>query len=654
MKTTIVAAAFLACTALALAGSTTRPSASVPSTQLASTQNASLHTSLRAAASTQSTTTSPTASTQTTAFPTPAELIDKMRAMKKTKDALPHVAYIDLTRPIVEKPADFSLFGDPDSTTLRNVLERLRQAKGDKEIRAVLITLSADSALSLAQAQEIRDALSEINRAGKKTFVYADAYDTAAYTLASSATHICMLEGGEIMIPGIGMEAMFAKGLLDKVGVQADYIQIGEYKGADEEYTRTAPSAQMKGEMTKLADSLYQQIIDGISLNRNLSKEDVTGIVDDAMLSAEAAKNRGLVDDLTDIDNVRNLIAKELSTKKIDLIHDYGKPQHEELDMSNPWSLFAAMSRRPEPTGKPQIALVYLDGVITDGEGGQSLFGGNSAGSEQLRKSLRMAARDENVKAVVIRIDSPGGSALASEVIWQAARRVAEKKPLIISVGGMAASGGYYVASAGQHIFADPAAIVGSIGVVGGKFVTKDLFDKLGVATESFSKGANANLFSSSQPWDPRQRKMVTQWMKQTYDQFTERVMSTRGNEIKHIDDVARGRIFAAKQAKDIGLVDEIGGMQTAIAYAATEAALTEGNYDVRTFPAPRTLADYFGGGNLDALSPIQPKISLAGEALSQTLSEPARRFLSLQVQALQLLQHRPVMLVSPYVISYR
>src|SRR4051812_12071214 len=178
------------------------------------------------------------------------------------------------------------------------------------------------------------------------------------------------------------------------------------------------------------------------------------------------------------------------------------------------------------------------------------MMGGSSAGSDDLRKALRTAARDEDVKACVIRIDSPGGSALASEVIWQAARHVAEKKPLIISVGSMAASGGYYVASAGERIFAEPSSIVGSIGVVGGKFVTHDLFDKLGLSTETFSKGRNADLFSSSKPFDERQRKMVTQWMKQTYDQFTSRVMSTRGKKIKDIDDVARGRIFAAKQGK--------------------------------------------------------------------------------------------------------
>src|SRR5262249_51070159 len=148
--------------------------------------------------------------------------------------------------------------------------------------------------------------------------------------------------------------------------------------GADEQYTRTGASTELKGEMNKLADSLYQQIIDGISLNRNLSKDDVRGIVDDAMMSAEAAKNRGLVDELVDQDDLRDLMAKELSTKKVEVVHDYGRTKHDDVDMSNPWSLFAAMARKPEPTGKSSIALVYLDGVITDGDGDQGMLGGSS------------------------------------------------------------------------------------------------------------------------------------------------------------------------------------------------------------------------------------------------------------------------------------
>src|SRR5205085_6602287 len=175
---------------------------------------------------------------------------------------------------------------------------------------------------------------------------------------------------------------------------------------------------------------------------------------------------------------------KELG-RDINVIHDYGVAEREQLDFSSPFALLGALTRKPAESKKPAVALVYAEGVIVDGEAQESLLGGGGQiGSEDFRKAMRMAARDENVEAIVLRIDSPGGSAMASEVMWQAARRAAKDKPLIVSVGGMAASGGYYLASSGDYVFADPAAIVGSIGVVGGKFVTKDLFEKVGLATE--------------------------------------------------------------------------------------------------------------------------------------------------------------------------
>jgi protease IV len=246
-------------------------------------------------------------------------------------------------------------------------------------------------------------------------------------------------------------------------------------------------------------------------------------------------------------------------------------------------------------------------------------------------------------------------SALASEVMWQAARHTASKKPVIISIGSMAASGGYYLASAGDYIYADPSAIVGSIGVVGGKFVLKGLYDKIGLTSESFYRGKNADLFSDSKPFDDRQRRLVTNWMRNTYEQFTSRVMHTRKDKIKDIDQVARGRIFLAKQAKELGLVDEIGGIEAAIADAAGRAKLEKGKYDVRIVPAPRTLADLLmGTGAVQAELPFKPTVKISEDSILRTLSPKMRRAVGQQVQFMQLLQDRPVVLVSPYVISVR
>ena len=587
-------------------------------------------------------------------FPSPAELIKRMKQLEQKKASLTKVAYFNLNRPIQEAPEAFSIFGDDGSLTLRSLLDRLRMARQQEDVKAVLFTLGAESNINYSQAQEVRDALAAIVKAGKPVYVYADSYDTPSYTLACGANHVCMLEGGEIMIPGVGMEVTFLKGLFDKVGVKADYVQIGEYKGADEEYTRTEASEELRGELNKITDSLYRQIVEGISRSRNLPTANVQQLIDETILTGQAAKDRGFVDHLIDQDDLRPMLTKDLGNE-IDLLNDFGRPQREAVDFSNPFAMLSSLFRnRPEPAGdKPQVAIIYASGVITDGSGDGGLMAESGVGSETMRKAFRAAARDENVKAVVVRIDSPGGSALASEVMWQAARHCAEKKPVIVSVGSMAASGGYYLASAGDKIYADSSAIVGSIGVVGGKFVVKDLFDKLGVNTEVFSKGKNAGLFSMDRPWTDRQREMVRNWMKQTYDQFTQRVMKTRGDKIKDIDKVARGRIFLASQARDLGLVDEIGGVESAIAFAAGKSGLKPGEYDVRVLPQPKSLADLLMGNGPDAAMPFKPTIEIK-DPLFQGLAPVLRKSLGHELKMLQLLQDRPVVLVAPFELSIK
>jgi protease IV len=331
------------------------------------------------------------------------------------------------------------------------------------------------------------------------------------------------------------------------------------------------------------------------------------------------------------------------------------------MDFSNPFGLLGSLARRraadEEVSGKPQIALIYAEGIIIDGESEDGIFGpADAIGSENMRKALRIAARDENIKAIVIRIDSPGGSALASEVMWQAVRRAGREKPVIISIGGMAASGGYYLACAGDHIFADPTAVIGSIGVVGGKFVLKDLFDKVGLRTESFARGSNAGLFSSTEPFTDPQRRLVTSWMQRTYDQFVDRIMLTRKDKIKDIDDVAHGRIFLARQARQLGLIDDLGGMEKALAHAADKAKLKPGEYDVRIVPATRTLGDLLMGSDPDAIAaiPFRPQVSVGPDSILRALSPSTSRQLRQQIQILRLLQDRPVMLVSPYIITIR
>jgi len=570
--------------------------------------------------------------------------------MRRQQNAV-KVAYIDLNREISESPARFVLIADV-RLTLQNVISRLNQARDDKDIRAVVLNIG-DTDFNLAQAQELRDAISALRRDGKRVFVYSDSYDTASYIAASASRDICLPEGGEIVIPGVSINMLFAKGLLDLIGVKADYVQIGRYKGADEQFTRTGPSREMRQEVDKILDGIFQQIVDGIACHRNISNADVTDMINGVFLPAKLARQRGFVDHLVDQDDLRNLLKKELS-REIDLVHDYGLPQREPVDFSNPLALLSLLMKRPSPqeAARPSVALIYVEGLIVDGESGDSLFSGGEIGSEDLRKSLRVAVRDDSVKAIVLRVDSPGGSAGASEVIYQAVRRAAAAKPLVVSIGSTGASGGYYVACAGNYIFADPAAIVGSIGVVGGKFVLKDLFGKIGINTESFIRGNNADLFSFSRTFTEQQRRLVTEWMQRTYDQFVDRVMATRKGRIRDIDEVAHGRIFLAQQARALGMVDELGGLDKAIAHAARQAQLAPGSYDVRVIPSTKSVLDLLRGEDPDASLPLRPKIQ--GD-MAQWLSLFGRsesRMLKMQLRLVQMMQSRPVALVAPYIFT--
>jgi protease-4 len=627
----------LAGTSLALADATTKPSATTKPT-----------TKPVALAPATQPSTKPSAS-----FPSPAELVARMQAERAKLEAKLQVAYFDLDSALTEKPAGFSLFGE-SGLTIRTLTERLRQAREDKDVRAVLITIGPGFSANLAQAQEIRDQLAQLRRAGKRTFVYADSFDTNAYLVAAGATDVCLLGGGEVFMPGIGIETMFFRGAMDKVGVQPDFVQVGEYKGAEEPYMRTEPSDELRGEMNRLVDGLFNQITETIASSRNLSTEKVRQMVDEALLSAEQAKDRGFVDHLVDKEQLRDLLKDELGDE-IRIAHDYGAPEKKELDFSNPILLLSQMMKKPAPTTRPTVALVYAEGAITDGSGEGGLFGGGGIGSEDIREAMRLASRDEQVKAIVIRIDSPGGSALASEAMWQAVRRVAEDKPVIISIGSMAASGGYYLASAGDYIYADPAAIVGSIGVVGGKFVLKGVYEWVGVTTEQFSRGRNADLFSATRPWDDRQRRMVRNWMRNTYDQFTDRIMTTRRDKIRNIDEVARGRIFLARDAKELGMVDELGGLEQAIAHAAKKAELEPGSFDVSVLPPPQTLADLLagGGGGIGAMAP-RVTFQVAPDSVLHLMPQSARQLIARQIQLGQLLQDRPVVLMSPFILTTR
>ena len=589
-------------------------------------------------------TTAPAAGDDAKPLPTPAELIRGMKDKKAAEDAKALVVQIDFSSPLAEEPTAGGLFGG-GGLDLRTVLDRFTQAQDDEACKAVLLTFYEGGQMNFAQAQEIRGALEALKKAGKRTFVYADTYDTTSYLVASAATDVCLMDGGEVFIPGVAVEPMFYRGALDILGIKPDYVQIGEYKGAEEPYMNYKPSPELAGEMNKLVDALYGQIVGQIGKGRKMKPEQVKEVIDRAITPAADAVKIGLVDHLVDADGLKPLI-KDLLGNEVRVETDYGLPEKAEPDFSNPLALLAMLRPKTPEVTKDSVALVYASGVISGGEGGGGGLLGNESGigSERIRRAMRMAERDDKVKAIVIRIDSPGGSALASEAMYQAVRRVAGQKPVIISIGGMAASGGYYLACSGDTIIADPAAIVGSIGVVGGKLDLSGLYDKIGLSTTTFARGKNADIYSDTHSWDERQQKLIRTYMKSTYEQFTDRVMSTRGGKIKDIDQVAKGRIFLAKDAKKLGMVDELGGIDKAIALAAERAGMDE--YD--TVVLPGETFNPLQGLNLGLPFGETP---VKGAALLGILPPHMREALGQMLQMNRLLSERPVVLMTPFVI---
>ncbi len=585
---------------------------------------------------------------EATANLTPGELIKQMREKADAEKAMPLVAQIDLSVPLSERPVGFSLFGG-GGMDLRSVLGRLDAAEKDPEVKAVLLTFFNGGMMNLSQAQEIRDKLDALRRAGKRTFAYADTYDTTSYLVASACTDVVLMDGGEMFMPGIAIEPMFYRGALDKLGVKPDYVQVGEYKGAEEPYTRSTPSPELTKEMEKLVESMYSQVIDEISGGRSMAKSKVEEAIDRAMTPAGQALQQGFVDHLADADGLRELFEEELGAEpRINAAYATGDAPS--FDPDNPFAIFQLLKPQNIDADKPSVAIVYAQGAIVDGTGGAGglLGGGDSVNTEYIRRAMRLAARDDEVKAVVLRIDSPGGSALASEAMYQAIKRVAEDKPVIVSIGGIAASGGYYIAVAGDEIYADPAAIIGSIGVVGGKLVLDGLYEKVGLSTTMFKRGENAGLFSQTEPWDDRQRRLVRNWMKSTYDQFTDRVATGRGDAVADVDDIARGRIFLAEEGKKLGMVDHLGGIDDALAAAAKRADLGD-DYEVIVLPGEQSNPFAGAGGGFPLGSAVSPL-----NELMRLLPAGIRDNVGRLIVTSELLEDRPVILMMPYAVRIR
>lgn len=513
------------------------------------------------------------------------------------------VAVFSLSGPITESPvADDMPFmfggGIPDS--FLSLTTRLRRAAKDDDLAAVVF-LPTSNGFGYAQSEEMRAVIKELRAGGKDVWVHVDALTTGMAATFSGATHVSVSPTGIVAIEGIYGEQLFLRGLFDKLGVQPDFITMGAYKSAAETFMRSAPSKE-SAEMTRwLYDSIFDSIVRGIAEGRGVSEKKARQLIDVGIYGADDALKAGVVDSV----KFRAQFEAELKNKygqDITFNKRYGKKSQQQVDLSSPfavmqlWAELLGGGRRSTAPKKDAVAVIYVEGAIATGNSAPSLLGSTEgAFSEPIRKALDAAARDDSVKAVVLRVDSPGGSATASEIILDATRRVKARKPIIVSMGNVAASGGYYVSCGVDTIFADPATITGSIGVLSGKLVTTSLWDKTGINFVPVERGKNSNIFSSSAPFSDAQREQLAGWMNAVYGDFKEHVQKARGDRLaKPLEEMAGGRVFTGAQAKELGLVDELGGLSDAIAHIAKEAKLEK--YEVRVIPRPKNFAELLMG----------------------------------------------------------
>ncbi len=495
-----------------------------------------------------------------------------------------HLVTMGLSGAIAELES-VSLFGD-SAVVLRDVQKQLANLSENISVKALLLRVDG-LAMSQAVAHELRNSLLAFKGEGaRKLYCHIESADNLSYYILSACDSIGIAPTGEIVISGPAAMPMHLKGLLDKLGVKADFLHVGDYKGAAEPLTLDRPSEAMNTTLAGILDQSYATLVAAIAEGRKLSPALVSQYIDTAMFSSQEAVSVKLADIEASYEGYRAQVAKALPWKELSLV------EREEPGMA---MMMKMLGMQPATrSSDDHIALVYATGGIIDGSGDGSLGASKEIASRTLVPALRALAAADSVKAVVLRVDSGGGSALASELIWHAMNDLRAKKPVVVSMGGVAASGGYYISCGANRIFADEGTLTGSIGVVGGKLAIGGALEKLGVKSFPVGRGKRSMMWSTLSAWNESEREAIQKMMEDIYKVFVQRVADGRGKSYEEIHAIAQGRVWTGAAALENGLVDELGGLDTAIAHAEKLVAGTALG-ELEIYPPAPTLLDYIG-----------------------------------------------------------
>ncbi|MBA3460283.1 MAG: signal peptide peptidase SppA [Deltaproteobacteria bacterium] len=567
--------------------------------------------------------------------PGPYEAPEKSADFDETK---PHWGVMKVSGDIVEREA-FSLTGGGRGTELRTVIDRLRALAKDDKLTGLLLRLGSVD-VSLPDVTELRAAMRDFRATGKKLACHTEDASNSGYLVLSACEVVGLAPLGQVAITGPAAMPIHVKPLLDKLGVTADFLYVGAYKGAAEPLTRDAPSNEMRETLGAILDRRYLTMVETIATERKLTPDVVKTLIDTALFPSEQAKAAKLVDEVTSFEDMRAKLITGPWTKL-----DVEPDTKDQLQTMLKLARFVGAMPPVKPLGD-HIAVVYALGDIVDGGGDGVLGARQEIASHTLVSALRAMTADDSIKAVVLRIDSGGGSAQASELIWQAVTALKAKKPVIVSMSDVAASGGYYIAAPANKIFAEADTLTGSIGVVGGKIAPGNALAKLGVNTFPMGRGKRATMMASLYPWSADEKAVIQNSMEEVYRVFVGRVAQGRNKKYDDIHPIAQGRVWTGTRAKELGLVDEIGGLDAAIAMAR-DMGKVDATTGIEVYPPSPTLRDMLSSfGGVSSPFGLQVDSALnALESLDPTIGAEAKRLLRLalsfqgtKIQALAIL----------------
>lgn len=497
--------------------------------------------------------------------------------------------------------------------TVRSITEALRKAKVDRRVSSVIIRPTGSAAL-WGKVQEIRDAISDFRRSGKPIIGFLEYGGEQQFYLASACDKVFLVPSATLDLTGMASYELFLRGTLDKIGAYPDTLHIGDYKTASNTFTEHTFTPAHREMAASLNADLYEQLIRGLADGRHKSEKEIRDLVDHGPFLPEDAVRAGLVDDVAYEDELDDKV--KLAKGRVNFLteSDYRRVGLSSLGLGR----------------GPRIAVIYASGVIASGESSNDAPSGQVVGSDTMAEYLRKARADSSIKAIVLRVDSPGGSAIASDVIWREVMLTRDVKPVIASMSDVAASGGFYIAMPAHAIVAEPATLTGSIGVVMLKFVIDGTLKKLGMNMEGVTTGRYADLYSPVRAFTPEERAKVQEQMQATYDTFVEKAAAGRNTTPERIDAVGQGRVWTGKQAKQVGLVDELGGLDRALVLAKQRAKLSpDADIEVVVYPGRKSFYELVRApfGSSERGMAIGALLGVGDRRALATLTAPLRLF---------------------------